>query len=99
MYIWVRDTTLIPWSTCGDMLSQNMTGVSKKEMEHWFNKQSINVLMSIHPDPGFVPMRRFPKDENGLVLRTASMEQFALNSHSLVLSMFLDITKGQHHNG
>lgn len=81
------------------MLSQNVTGVSKKEIEPWFNKQSINVPMSIHPDPGSVPMHHFPKDENGLVLRTASMEHFALNSHSLVLSMFLSITKGQHHNG
>lgn len=65
-----------------------MVGVSKKEMEPWFNKQSINVPMSIHPDPGFVPMRRFPKDENGLVLWTASMEQFALNSHLLVFPCF-----------
>lgn len=83
-----KGTNLWFRSMCGDMLSQSMVGVSKKEMEPWFNKQSINVPMSIHPDPGFVPMWCFPKDENGLVLWTASMEQFALNSHLLVFPCF-----------
>lgn len=74
----MRDAPLVPWSTCRELLSQSMARVGKEETENWFNKQPINVPMPIHPDPGFVPMGRFPEDENGLVLWTASMEHCLL---------------------
>jgi hypothetical protein len=60
------------------MLSQGMVGVGKKETEHWFNKHLVSVQMLLHPEAGCVPMGCFPKDENCLVLWSASMEHCLL---------------------